>query len=34
MSIYEVHLGSWMRVPEEDGRYLSYRELAPAWPSM
>jgi 1,4-alpha-glucan branching enzyme len=29
MSIYELHLGSWMRVPEEDGRYLSYRELAP-----
>ena len=29
MSIYEVHLGSWMRVPEEDGRSLSYREIAP-----
>jgi 1,4-alpha-glucan branching enzyme len=29
MSIYEVHLGSWMRIPEEDGRPLSYRELAP-----
>jgi 1,4-alpha-glucan branching enzyme len=28
MSIYEVHLGSWMRVPEEDGRWLTYRELA------
>jgi 1,4-alpha-glucan branching enzyme len=28
MSIYEVHLGSWMRVPEEGGRWLSYRELA------
>jgi 1,4-alpha-glucan branching enzyme len=28
MSIYEVHLGSWMRVPEEDNRSLSYRELA------
>ncbi len=28
MSVYEVHLGSWMRVPEE-GRFLSYRELAP-----
>ncbi len=25
-SIYEVHLGSWMR--KEDGSYLSYRELA------
>ena len=29
MAIYEVHLGSWMRVPEEGGRSLSYRELAP-----
>jgi 1,4-alpha-glucan branching enzyme len=29
MSIYEVHLGSWMRVPEEGDRWLSYRELAP-----
>ena len=29
MHIYEVHLGSWMRVPEEGDRYLSYRELAP-----
>lgn len=28
MSIYEVHLGSWMRVPEEDGRFLTYSELA------
>jgi 1,4-alpha-glucan branching enzyme len=28
MSIYEVHLGSWMRVPEEDNRSLNYRELA------
>ncbi len=28
MSIYEVHLGSWMRMPEEDGRWLTYRELA------
>src|ERR1700693_2935818 len=28
-SIYEVHLGSWMRVPEENGRPLSYRETAP-----
>ncbi len=28
MSIYEVHLGSWMRVPEEDFRSLTYRELA------
>ena len=29
MSIYEVHLGSWMRVPEEHNRSLTYREIAP-----
>lgn len=29
ISIYEVHLGSWMRVPEEHNRPLSYRETAP-----
>ncbi|MCK5212828.1 MAG: 1,4-alpha-glucan branching protein GlgB, partial [Dehalococcoidia bacterium] len=29
ISIYEVHLGSWRRLPEEDNRSLSYRELAP-----
>jgi 1,4-alpha-glucan branching enzyme len=28
ISIYEVHLGSWMRVPDEGNRYLSYAELA------
>ncbi|MDA8082026.1 MAG: 1,4-alpha-glucan branching protein GlgB [Nitrospiraceae bacterium] len=28
MSIYEVHLGSWMRMPEEADRFLTYRELA------
>ena len=28
LSIYEVHLGSWMRTPMEDNRSLSYRELA------
>ena len=28
MSVYEMHLGSWARVPEEDNRYLTYRELA------
>jgi 1,4-alpha-glucan branching enzyme len=28
ISIYEMHLGSWMRVPEENGRSLSYREMA------
>ena len=27
ISIYEVHLGSWMRVAEQDNRYLTYREL-------
>jgi 1,4-alpha-glucan branching enzyme len=29
VSIYEVHLGSWRRVPEEGNRSLTYRELAP-----
>ena len=29
ISIYEVHLGSWMRVPEEHNRPLTYREIAP-----
>jgi 1,4-alpha-glucan branching enzyme len=29
ISIYEVHLGSWMRVPEDGNRSLSYREIAP-----
>jgi 1,4-alpha-glucan branching enzyme len=28
-SVYEVHLGSWMRVPEEHNRPLTYRETAP-----
>jgi 1,4-alpha-glucan branching enzyme len=28
VAIYEAHLGSWMRVPEEGNRFLSYRELA------
>ncbi len=27
ISVYEVHPGSWRRVPEEGGRYLTYREL-------
>jgi 1,4-alpha-glucan branching enzyme len=27
LSIYEVHLGSWRRVPEEEDRALTYREL-------
>ncbi len=29
MSIYEMHLGSWARVPEEQNRSLTYREFAP-----
>jgi 1,4-alpha-glucan branching enzyme len=29
MSIYEVHLGSWRRLPEEGDRFLTYREAAP-----
>ncbi len=29
ISVYEVHAGSWMRVPEEGHRWLTYRELAP-----
>jgi len=28
MAVYEVHLGSWARVPDEGYRYLTYRELA------
>jgi 1,4-alpha-glucan branching enzyme len=30
MSVYELHPGSWRRIPEENNRYLSYREMA-AW---
>jgi 1,4-alpha-glucan branching enzyme len=29
MLTYEVHLGSWARVPEEGNRFLTYREIAP-----
>jgi 1,4-alpha-glucan branching enzyme len=29
MSVYEIHLGSWKRKPEDADRPLSYRELAP-----
>jgi 1,4-alpha-glucan branching enzyme len=29
MHVYEVHLGSWRRVPEDDNRSLTYREIAP-----
>ena len=28
MAVYEVHLGSWRRRPEEGNRFLTYRELA------
>ncbi len=27
-SIYELHLGSWRRVPEQGNRWMSYREMA------
>jgi 1,4-alpha-glucan branching enzyme len=30
LSVYELHLGSWRRVPEENNRSLTYREMAPA----
>ncbi|HHZ03815.1 1,4-alpha-glucan branching protein GlgB [Acetomicrobium hydrogeniformans] len=33
MSIYEVHLGSWRRFPEEGNRFLTYRELASFLPN-
>jgi len=29
LAIYELHLGSWRRVPEDRDRCLSYREAAP-----
>jgi len=29
ISIYEVHLGSWRRLPEQGNRWLTYREMAP-----
>jgi 1,4-alpha-glucan branching enzyme len=29
MSVYEVHLGSWLRSPTEPDRILSYAEVAP-----
>jgi 1,4-alpha-glucan branching enzyme len=28
VATYEVHLGSWARIPEERDRYLTYREIA------
>ena len=30
LSVYEVHLGSWRRVPGEPPRFLTYREMAPS----
>ncbi len=27
-SIYELHLGSWLRLSDEDNRFLTYKELA------
>jgi 1,4-alpha-glucan branching enzyme len=30
ITIYEVHLGSWRRVPEDGNRFLTYRELGEA----
>ena len=31
-AVYEVHLGSWQRVPEENSRFLTYRELSQTLP--
>jgi 1,4-alpha-glucan branching enzyme len=33
MSIYEVHLGSWKRRPEDGNRWLTYREMAAELPA-
>jgi len=33
ISIYEVHLGSWRRRPEDSNRWLTYRELAQELPA-
>jgi len=33
VSVYEVHPGSWRRVPEENNRYLTYREMAEELPA-
>ncbi len=29
VAFYEMHIGSWARVPEEGDRFLTYREIAP-----
>ncbi|MEM5786406.1 MAG: 1,4-alpha-glucan branching protein GlgB [Syntrophobacteraceae bacterium] len=31
-SIYELHIGSWRRIPEQDNRSMNYRELAEVLP--
>ncbi len=33
IAIYEMHLGSWRRRPQEGGRWLTYRELAAELPA-
>ncbi len=33
VSVYEMHFGSWRRVPEEGNRSLTYREMAEQLPS-
>ncbi|HXS36840.1 MAG TPA: 1,4-alpha-glucan branching protein GlgB [Flavipsychrobacter sp.] len=32
MSIYEVHIGSWRRIVEDNGRFMTYREMADTLP--
>jgi 1,4-alpha-glucan branching enzyme len=32
IAIYEMHLGSWRRKPEDNNRFLSYREIAEELP--
>jgi 1,4-alpha-glucan branching enzyme len=32
MTVYEMHLGSWIRIPEEKNRFPTYRELAEKLP--
>lgn len=29
MNIYEIHLGSWLRITEDQNRWATYREIAP-----
>ncbi len=33
ISIYELHMGSWRRNPNEDNRWLTYREMAAELPA-